>query len=131
MRGTHLLYHWSRTQQNVALSSCEAELNGLCKAGVEGIGALHLAQELDQPSRLVIKTDSSAAVGVVQRAGAGKVKHLAVKQLWLQEREREKELEIRKVPRDVNFADMLTHHWSGPVGDMMLAGMSVIRRGPS
>ena len=129
MRGGHLVAHWSRTQQNVALSSAEAELNGICKAAQEGLAARHLAEELNLPVDLIIKTDSSAARGIIQRQGAGKVKHLMVKQLWVQEQENLQKLKVSKVPRHLNCADMLTHHWTGPEGDRMLAAMSVIWRG--
>ena len=131
MRGCHLVAHWSRTQQIVALSSCEAELNGICKAAQEGLAAKHLSEEIFYPEKLEINTDSSAARGVIQRQGAGKVKHLSVKQLWVQEQEMYKKLVVNKVPRDVNWADMLTHHWTGPEGSKMLTGMSVVRRGGS
>ena len=59
------------------------------------------------------------------------MKHLSVKQLWVQEKEMYKELVVNKVPRDVNWSDMLTHHWTGPDGCKMMAGMSVLRRGGS
>ena len=61
---------------------------------------------------LSIRGDSSAALGIVQRKGCGKVKHLAVKQLWLQEKVAEKEVTVTKIPRAENSADALTHHWS-------------------
>ena len=41
MRGRHLIVHWSRTQQLVALSSAEAELNAAVKAAQEGLGVAH------------------------------------------------------------------------------------------
>ena len=130
MRGSHLITHWCRTQQCVALSSCEAELNGICKASAEGLGAKNLSVELGVPEDLILRTDASAAVGVIQRQGAGKVKHLQVKQLWVQELERSKEIAIKKVSREVNWSDMLTHHWTANEGERMMAGMSLIRRGP-
>ena len=68
----------------VSLSSAEAELNALCKAAQEGLGAKYLSEELCHP--LVLKTDASAARGVVQRQGSGKVKHLSIRQLWDRER---------------------------------------------
>ena len=46
MRGTHLLVWWSRTQQLIALSSAEAELNASIKAAVEGLGVCNMAWEL-------------------------------------------------------------------------------------
>ena len=38
MLGDHLIGFWPRTQQCVALSSCEAEVNALIKGGTEGLG---------------------------------------------------------------------------------------------
>ena len=128
MRGAHLIGHWSRTQQAIALSSCEAELNAICKAGTEGLGAVNLTIELGCRQILTIKTDASAAVGVVQRQGAGKVKHLEVKQLWIQELEREGKVKMVKVPRAINWADLLTHHWNTVEGEVMLSGMGLERR---
>ena len=126
--GTHLLSHWSRTQQSIALSSCEAELNALCKAGQEGLVAIHLASETGLNLDLEIYTDSSAAKGVIQRRGAGKVKHLEVKQLWLQEREERKELQVLKVDRFYNWADLLTHHWTRVEGSRRFMSVGFERR---
>ena len=52
----------------------------------------------------------------VMRQGAGKIKHLSVRQLWLQERVSSKQLEIVKVAREVNPSDPLTHYWSAKDG---------------
>ena len=60
MRGGHLVAHWSRTQQIVALSSCEAELNGIRKVAQAGLAAKHLSEEIFDPEKLEINTDSSA-----------------------------------------------------------------------
>ena len=128
MRGNHLILSWSRTQQIVSLSSAEAELHGLCKAASEGLAAVNMAKELYTPMRLRVLTDSSAARGIVQRAGCGKVKHLDVKTLWLQEREANGDLETVKVPRLQNMSDLLTHHFSESEATLHLARMSVERR---
>ena len=81
MRGRHLVTHWSRIQQNIALSSGEAELNAINKGAAEGLGALYMAGGLGEKMHLEMFTDSSAARGVIQRCGSGKIKHLQVKQL--------------------------------------------------
>ena len=112
MRGGHLVSHWSRTQQNIALSSAEAEFNGICKASAGGLGATYMAQELGEDLCLEVLTDSSAARGVIQRVGSGWIKHLQVKQLWVQERGSNRELSIVKLPREKNVAELLTHHFS-------------------
>ena len=59
-----------------------------------------------------METDSSAAKGVVSRAGRGKVKHLETSLLWVQERASRGEIVHRKIPREINGADLLTHHCS-------------------
>ena len=128
MRGRHLIMHWSRTQSTVALSSCEVELNGICKACQESRAGANLAQELGQELVPVILTDASAARGVVLREGSGKIKHLEVRQLWVQELAAKGKALVKKICRSVNVSDMLTHHWSGKEGCMMLARMGVVTR---
>ena len=70
--------------------------------------------------------DSSAALGIVKRAGVGRVRHLAIAQVWVQERVRNGELRIHKLPGENNPADLLTtylenatasgHHYRMRVG---------------
>ena len=85
--GCHLLGFWSRTQQSVSLSSCEAEVNALVKCRVEGLGLRNLVCHCGRPTiELRLFTDASAAVGVCRRYGSGKLKHLSIKQLWAQEK---------------------------------------------
>ena len=129
MKGGHLLSHWSRTQQVIALSSAEAELNSICKAAQEGLAAKHLGEELGGESELIIQTDSSAARGVIRRQGAGKVKHLQGRQLWVQQQEALGNLRVDKISREWNCSDALTHHWSGNNGAKLFAQMGVVRRG--
>jgi len=62
--------------------------------------------------KVEIFTDSSAANGIVHRLGCGKVKHLEARQLWLQEVVRMKTLQVKKVGRELNISDAMTHHWS-------------------
>ena len=78
-----------------------------------------------------MKADASAARGVILRQGAGRVKHLSVKQQWVQERVANHELEVTKIPRAGNWADLMTHHWSESEGEKLLSVMYMERRGPS
>ena len=129
MYGTHLLLHWSRTQQTIALSSAEAELNAMCKGGQEGLAATIMTAELGHTTKLCMRTDASAAVGVIRRQGAGRVKHLQIKQQWLQEKAHGDEIKFMKIPRAVNFSDLLTHHWNEKDGKIHLGGMNAVVRG--
>ena len=128
LSGSHLLAHWSRTQQVIALSSAESELNAMCRGAQEGLALKHLCEELEEECALTLQTDSSAARGIIKRQGTGKVKHLSVRQLWVQQQVSLGNLEIDKVPRSANSADMLTHHWTRICGAEMLFKMGAERR---
>eukprot|EP00969_Alexandrium_andersonii_P144754 6401224-Alexandrium_andersonii.AAC.1 len=78
--------HWSATQKTSALSSGEAELAGIVKGAAEGLGLTAIAQDLGFTAALEVCADSSAAIGICRRTGIGRVRHLAVAQLWVQER---------------------------------------------
>ena len=57
---------------------------------------------------LEVKTDASAAKGIASRKGIGKVRHIEVSQMWLQDKVRMGEIEIVKVDGTDNAADALT-----------------------
>jgi hypothetical protein len=110
MRGTHLIKHWSSTQKAVTLSSGAAELCGIVKGTVEGLGLKSLGRDLGVEMCLSIHTDSAAVVGICRRSGIGRVRHLAVGQLWVQEGLRRGDFRLYKVAGAENPADLLTKH---------------------
>ena len=113
IRGTHLLKHWSSTQKTVTLSSGEAELAGIVKGAAEALGIRSLGQDMGIELAAQIHADSAAAIGICRRAGIGRVRHLAVGQLWVQEKLRAKEFTLHKVLGSGNPADLLTKHVAG------------------
>ena len=52
--------------------------------------------------------DSAAAIGICRRSGIGRVRHLAVGQLWVQEGLRRGDFTLFKVRGHQNPADVLT-----------------------
>ena len=54
--------------------------------------------------------DSSAALSVTQKKGNGKMRHVRIGQLWIQEAAEEEELKFRKVKGESNPADLGTKH---------------------
>ena len=52
---------------------------------------------------------------MADRSGLGKVRHIEVNQLWLQEKVRNKEIELRKVSGLENLADALTKFVSADI----------------
>ena len=61
-----------------------------------------------------MKSDASAAVAIANRRGFGKVRHIEVCQLWLQDKVRRGEIRIVKVGTHENLADALTKALDGP-----------------
>ena len=123
-----VLSHWSKMQSNVALSSAEAELNATVKGLGEMVGYYNLIEEifLDSPT-VSICVDASACKGMLLRHGTGKVKHLSVKQLWSQEVVNHFGVQVCKVARNENPADMLTHSVVGSTADVHLEGFNMKR----
>ena len=110
MRGKHLVKHWSLTQSTLALSSAEAELGGICKGTSIAIGLASVARDLGINWELVVQTDAAAAIGVCRRRGLGKIRHLSTADLWIQDKVRQKEIDLVKIPGQQNVADILTKH---------------------
>ena len=109
----------------VALSSAEAELNALVKMFSESIGLRNTLREFGKEYGVVLYTDSSACNGIVHRSGCGKVKHLETRQLWIQGHVDNKEIIVKKVAREYNCSDALTHSWSATDGYRHLSNVGV------
>ena len=54
--------------------------------------------------------DSSATRGMRQRLGTGRVRHLAVRHMWVQEKVRSGALVLSRIPTADNEADLGTKH---------------------
>ena len=54
--------------------------------------------------------DASAAIGIARRRGLGKVRHIELNEMWLQEQVARGRISISKVEGKKNFADSLTKH---------------------
>jgi hypothetical protein len=127
MLGCHLVKHWSTTQKVVTLSSGEAELAGIVKGSAEALGLQSLAKDLGFEVQVRVYADSSAAIGICKRSGIGRVRHLAVGQLWVQEKVRSGEITLCKVLGTENPADLLTKHVPRDTADHLLWRIFVSR----
>ena len=108
--GKHAMKHWSSTQATVALSSAEAEFAGVVRGAGQGLGYQALLRDLGIDVPLRVWTDSSAAVGICQRQGLAKLRHLDTQTLWVQQAVRTGRVDLRKVPGERNPADLMTKH---------------------
>ena len=82
--GKHIIKSYSRQQKTIALSSAEAELHAMLAASAETIGIIGLCKDMGINIGGEVYADSSAALGIAQRSGNGKVRHLRVQALWVQ-----------------------------------------------
>ena len=110
MIGGHFIKGWSRTQNHVTTSSAEAELYAMVKCTAELLGIRSMLRDFGADSSGVVYADSSAALAIAKRKGAGKLRHINANCLWIQERPDEKDLELRKVLGIENPADLMTKH---------------------
>ena len=108
--GKHFLKSWSSTQRSVTLSSGEAELVAAVKMCTELIGITQLAEDWDIFLEGRVWVDSAAAIGTIHRRGNGKLRHVRVGSLWVQERVEEGVFTVNKVHGDDNPSDLCTKH---------------------
>ena len=101
----------------VARSSGEAEYYAAVKGASEAIGFQSGCKDLGINLKIHLMSDSSACRGICTRTGAGKVKHMAVQLLWLQDTVRNGAVQMRTVRGDVNVADLMTKFMSRPTID--------------
>ena len=66
-------------------------------------------EQMGIPVRIRLYLDASAAKGTLLRRGAGKIKHLEIRQLWCQHAIERYQIEVIKIMRKLNLADCLTH----------------------
>ena len=93
MCGGHYIKGWARTQNHVTMSSAEAEFIALVKCSAELLGVRSMLKGWEVDASDIIYADSSAALAIAKRKGAGKLRHINVASLWIQERQDTKELE--------------------------------------
>jgi hypothetical protein len=126
--GDHVIKSWSNTQSVIALSSGEAEYYGMVKGASMALGVRSMLGDLGVNLQIRLRTDASAAKGIATRRGLGKVRHIEVNQLWLQEKVNNGEIQVMKVKGEGNLADALTKALAGPgvKKHVVLTGQEVV-----
>ena len=113
MLGQHLIKSWSSTQASVSLSSGESEFYGVVKASGVALGYQSLLRDLGHSLPVRVWTDSTATIGICGRQGLGKLRHIDTHYLWVQQRVRDRSIELFKVRGEENPADLFTKHLTG------------------
>ena len=127
--GKHVIKAYSRQQKTIALSSAEAELHAMVAASSETLGLIALARDLGMTMTGDVHIDSSAALGVSQRMGQGKLRHVKIQALWVQEIQCNRRLRYHKVLGTRNPSDILTKHVGRELLTTHLATLGLEHRG--
>ena len=128
--GNHVLKTWSSTQPTIATSSGEAELIAMQDGAARGMGLHMVIIEMGlmpNLSLLRVLTDSSVAKSFVATRGLGKMRHLEVKLLWLQEVVQSGRLVVGKVKGTTNIADAMTKYHTAAKLEELCTPHGVVR----
>ena len=117
---------WSKTQPTIALSSGESELAAVVKGAAEAMGLRAVCEDFGIQMGIAMRSDATAAIGIVGREGLGKVRHLATADLWIQQRVRRGEIAVTKWPGTDNPADLCTKGLSPEATARHLAAMGFV-----
>ena len=121
----YLLGQWSRTQPVVAQSTCEAELLALNTGAAEAKLIQSVLAEMNVNATTKVCSDSSSAVLVTTKRGLGRMRHMHVRQLWLQDEVKEGRINIEHLPGEVNVADLLTKPLPTARFEMLMANLGM------
>ena len=127
--GGGVIKSWSKTLPTLALSTGEAELGALVKGVAEGEGLVSLLKDFDFDVTLCVESDAAAAIGITRRLGLGRVRHLAVSDLWIQQKVRQGSVVVEKVPGTRNTSDMCTKALDGTRLEELMKRAGLIRHG--
>ena len=110
--GKSVIKTWSSNQSVIALSSGEAEYYAFVKGASQSIGINNIMKDLgiETVQGIQLLSDASATIGIASRRGSGKVRHIEVNQLWLQDKIMKGIIKVNKIGTGNNIADILTKH---------------------
>ena len=126
--GGHCIKAWSCTQGAIALSSAEAEFYAMVDAVLKAKWLTTVSQEMGmrtKVSQIVLGTDSSAAKSFVCRRGLGRMRHIEIRDLWLQKEVLNGLVRVVKIPGESNPADLMTKYLGVEVVARRLGEMNI------
>ena len=75
-----------------------------------GIGLGQVFEDLGVNLKIRVGMDATGGIAMARRQGLGTAKHICTQYLWIQERVRNNDVELRKVLTTETLADLLTKH---------------------
>ena len=115
------IYSFSRNQKSVSLSSGDAEYYAGASAASNSILLQEAEKFLTRKScKVHLCMDSSAARGIITKQGVGRVKHLQIKTLFLQDLHKQGTISVHSVGTKENAADTGTKPFSAKRIELLL-----------
>ena len=110
---SHTVKSWACTQPIIALSTGQAELYAMNEEPDQALGLQSLLRDLGIELEIRVHTDATTGRAMGTRRGLGKVHHIEVNELWLQEKVEKGKLNILKINKNkFNLTDLLTKYLS-------------------
>ena len=91
-----------------AAAASEAELYAAALGASELKGIVSMMRDLGYEKKPVLTIDAKATEHILHRQGIGKLKHIDVAYLWIQDEVRSQRLKVRRVRSEDNIADLGT-----------------------
>ena len=91
----------------MAISSAESELYATVKTTAEAWGIRSMWSDLGIQVRVSVQVDASAALGIIERKGLGKVRHIETSHLGIQETAARRQVKFGQVKGQKNLADLM------------------------
>ena len=104
----HLLKAHTRKWKIIARSSAEAKLYATALGASEAKGVERMMRDLGFAVKPVLLTDAKAIDHILHRHGIGKMKHINVAHLWLQDEVKSNRWKVRRDKSEDNLADIGT-----------------------
>ena len=89
------------------------------------MGMVQVMAEFGIESELIVKSDAVAAIGIVRRQGLGRIRHLAVADLWAQQKSKQGDARYLKLPGRDNTSDILTNAVDAETIDRHMGSMNL------
>ena len=105
--GEHVLDVVCSKQDVVSLSAPECEFYAMTNGGAH---TKNIFSDLQIDVSVRLETNSTSASSIFRRRGVGRLRHLHMKELWLQDQVAAKNVELGRVPSDDNEADLGTKY---------------------
>ena len=110
MLGDHVIKSWSSNQSVIDLSTGEAGPYAIDKSAATGMAGQSILNDPGTNLDLRVFTDATSGKSLASRRGLGKVRHIAVNELWTQHHVHEKSVTYVKIKNEFNPSDLLTKH---------------------